>query len=264
MDRTKKAWINGAIVMVTLLVNALGAMGLINGMPQKAVSDRYQTLITPSPSTFSIWSVIYTLLIISMVVMIVKKKDSYYQNAIDDITLLFRISCGLNMAWIVLFSYLQIGLSTVFIGAFVIILALICMKLKKIHTRRRFLLPITFGLYTGWLMIATVVNIAAWLVKLQWGGFGISPEIWAIIVLVAAVGIVFAVLRINQNPVLPLPVAWAYLGIYQLLKAPAGFQGEHTMLQIFALTGMVVLIGMAAIQLYLNKFELYPAETINY
>lgn len=258
MDRTKNAWINGLFLIATLVVNTLGALGFINGLSQKAISDKYLTLITPSPSTFSIWSVIYTLLIISMIVMIVRKDDLYYQNAIDEITVLFRISCFLNIAWIILFSYLQVELSTLFILGFVITLAIICLKLKKIHVGKRFLLPLTFGLYTGWLMIATVVNIAAALVKLEWGAFGISHEIWSIIILIIAVGLIFIVLRSNRNPAFPLPVAWAYLGIYQFLKAPEGFGGQYGILQVVSLAGMAVLIGMAAIQLYLNNYDLYP------
>jgi len=110
MDRTRKAWINGFFFIATLAINTLGAIGIINGLSQKQISDMYVTLITPSPSTFSIWSVIYLLLLISVVMMIVKKDDPYYQSAVEEITLLFRISCILNIAWIVAFSFVQIEL----------------------------------------------------------------------------------------------------------------------------------------------------------
>ena len=64
MDTTKKAWINAGFLLVTLIVNALGGLGFINGLSQKEVSDMFDTIITPSPSTFSIWGLIYSLLII--------------------------------------------------------------------------------------------------------------------------------------------------------------------------------------------------------
>jgi len=98
MDRTKRAWINGLFLIVTLLMNTFGALGLINGLSQKQISDMYVTLITPSPVAFSIWGVIYSLLLISMIVMIAKKDDPYYQSAIDEISIFFRISCILNIA----------------------------------------------------------------------------------------------------------------------------------------------------------------------
>lgn len=145
-ERRKQALINGIFFLVTLVVNGLGAAGKINGLSQKEISDRYVTLITPSASTFSIWSLIYILLLASILTMIFKKDDPYYQKAIDEISGLFRISSLLNIAWIVLFSFLFIELSVIFILGFVITLALISLKLLKMQTSKRWLLPLTFGL----------------------------------------------------------------------------------------------------------------------
>jgi hypothetical protein len=258
MSRAKKAWINGIFLIVTLVINTLGAVGVINGLNQKQISDMYSTLITPSPSTFSIWSLIYSLMLISIIVMIIKKDDAYYNSAVDKITVLFWISCIFNVAWIVSFSFIQVELSVLFILCFLVTLSLICMQLIKIQDKKRWLLPLTFGLYTGWLFIATVVNIAAALVKLKWDGFGISSEIWAIIILAVAVFLVIVVLSKLRNAAFPLPIAWAFFGIYQFLGAAAGSDGNYTMLKIVALIGMVVLIGMAAIQLYRNHYALLP------
>jgi hypothetical protein len=109
MKTTKKAWINGLFFAVTLVINTLGALGLINGLSQKEISDMYITLITPSPSTFSIWSVIYSLLIISVIVMIVKKDTPYYKKVVNQISTLFRISCILNIAWIIAFPMFRLS-----------------------------------------------------------------------------------------------------------------------------------------------------------
>jgi translocator protein len=258
MDRTKKAWINGFFFVATLAINTLGAIGIINGLSQKQISDMYVTLITPSPSTFSIWSVIYSLLLISVIMMIARRNDTYYQSAVDQITVLFRISCIFNIAWIVAFSYVQIELSVLFILGFVISLSLICQKLFNIQEKKRWLLPLSFGIYTGWLFIATVVNIAAALVKLKWIGFGIADDIWAVVVLIIAVLLIILVLSKIRNAAFPLPVAWAYFGIYQYLNSPEGFKGEFGLLQTIALAGMAVLIGVAAIQFYRNHFSLLP------
>ncbi|NLB22004.1 MAG: hypothetical protein GX833_01910 [Clostridium sp.] len=174
---------------------------------------------------------------------------------------MFRVSSLLNIAWIVLFSFLFIELSVIFILGFVMTLALISLKLLKMQTSRRWLLPLTFGLYTGWLMIATVVNIASALVKLEWGRFGVPEDIWAMIVLAVSVGLVILVLLRIKNAAFPLPVAWAYFGIYQFLNAPDGFKGEYELLQIVTLVGCVVLIGAAAIQLYRNRFQIIPVQS---
>ena len=258
MDRIKKAWINAFFLIATFAINALGAVGLINGLNQKQISDRYVTLITPSPSTFSIWGVIYLFLLLSIIVMIVKKQDSYYQKAIDQISNLFRISCVLNIAWIVSFSFLLVEISTLFILGFVVALALIDIKLLEIRESKRWLLPLSFGLYSGWLFIAAVVNIAAALVKLKWDGFGLSQETWGSIMLLIAIVLLIGVLLKIRNAVFPLPAAWAYYGIYQFLKSPTGFKGEFATLQIISLFGMTVLIIVSVLQFYRNHFSLLP------
>ena len=41
MEKTKKAWINGLFLAVTLVINTLGALGFINGLSQKEISDMF-------------------------------------------------------------------------------------------------------------------------------------------------------------------------------------------------------------------------------
>jgi len=147
MTRKRKSWINLILLGITLIINALGASGVINGLSQKEVSDMFPTLITPAPFTFSIWSVIYTLLIISIVIMIVKNNDNYFGKAIDKISYLFWLSCALNIIWIISFSYVLISLSTIF--AFLVVLIKIIEQIAKIQEGNRWLLDGTFGLYSG-------------------------------------------------------------------------------------------------------------------
>ena len=260
MKTIKKAWINAVFLVATLVVNTLGGMGVINGMSQKDVSDMFSTLITPSPFAFSIWGLIYSLLIIAVIVMInkTKKGDKYYQGAVNEISVLFWISCILNIVWIIAFSYLLIELSVVFILGFAVTLALICQRLLKVNDGKHWLLPLTFGIYAGWLFIATVVNVAVMLVKIEWNGFGLPEEIWATIILIVSIILVLLVLFRIRNAAFPLPIAWAYFGIYHSLRSPMGFNGQFILPQNTALVGMIVLIIIAAVQFYLNRFWVIP------
>ncbi|WP_414733949.1 tryptophan-rich sensory protein [Acetobacterium carbinolicum] len=258
MNRLTKAWIGLILLMGTLVVNSFGAFGVFNGLSQRELSDRNMTLITPAPSTFSIWSVIYALLIAAAVVMILKNKDEYYGQAIDGISKLFWLSSGLNMLWIVVFSYTLIGVSAIVILAFAITLTLLIFQLGKIQTGNQWLLPAAFGMYTGWLLIATVVNIASWLVSINWQGFGIAADYWGIIILIVAVIVTVIITWITKNAILPVPVAWGYFGIYQSLNAAEGFQGAYPNLAMVAIVGIVLLMAIVAIQLYFNGFRLMP------
>ncbi|GAB2490577.1 hypothetical protein GCM10008929_13450 [Alkalibacterium psychrotolerans] len=261
MNAKTKSWINLGLLVLTLVVNALGSMGVINDLSQGEISDMYATLITPDSFAFSIWSVIYTLLFLSLIVMIIKHQSPYFEKAIHKISYLFWATCLLNITWIVTFSYLLIGLSTLFIFVFLIAVVLIIKQLGTIHSRKRWLLPITFGLYGGWLFIATVVNIATWLVQIEWDGFGLSDEVWTIAILIVAVILTSLVTFNLKNAVFPLPVAWGYFGIYYNLFDPEGYQGDFTLFQWIAIAGIVVLIGVAAIQLYKNRYGIMPAQS---
>ena len=54
MDTKKKIGLNAIFFILTLVVNTLGSLGIINAMSQSDVSDKYFTLITPAGFTFSI------------------------------------------------------------------------------------------------------------------------------------------------------------------------------------------------------------------
>ncbi|WKY42808.1 tryptophan-rich sensory protein [Eubacteriaceae bacterium ES2] len=212
MNQLVKAIIGLDLLIATLVINGLGAYGFFNGMSQKAISDMYPTLITPAPFTFSIWSIIYLLLIGAAITMIIKSKDDIYSEAIDQIAPLFWISSGLNMVWIICFSFNLIGLSAAVILGFAIVLSLIAKRISLIRIADSWLLPSAFGMYAGWLLIATVVNIAAFLISINWQGFGIGAEIWSVLTLAVAVILAFLVAHFTRNFVIPLPIAWAISG----------------------------------------------------
>lgn len=254
MQTKKKAWINLIVLIATLVVNGLGGAGLINDSSQSEVSGDFQTLITPAGFAFSIWSLIYGLLAISMVVMIMKSNDTYYQKTIEKITPFFWLSSALNMAWIVTFSYYQIGLSTIFIFGYLISLTRIAQILRVIHEPKRWLLPVTFGLNAGWLFIATVVNVSAFLVQIEWGGFGIADTTWAVIMLVVSVVLCALVLLRLKNAAFPLSIAWAYFAIFsERMSADNGGA-----VGFVAIGGMLALVMLAVFIYKRNQNAILP------
>lgn len=260
MQTKTKSWINLVLLVLTLIINALGGTGQINGTSQGEVSDMYHTLITPAGFAFSIWSMIYGLLFISLIVMIVKSENRYYRKVIDAITPYLWISFITNMLWIVTFSYLQIGISTVFIIIYLVYLTLIVQKIKQLHDNNHWLIPLTFGLNTGWVFIASVVNIAAFLVQIEWNRFGISENTWAIIILWVAFILSGIVMLFLKNAVFSLPIAWAMFAINrELQSADVGF--------LLRLTPLILSVLLVIISVYLfirNDKNIYPTPKKTY
>lgn len=260
MNTKTKAWVNMGLFLLTLVINTLGAFGLINGMSQREVSDQYPTLITPDPATFSIWGVIYTLLLISLIFMIVKHKEERTANLIDEISVPFRVSCVANILWIITFSYEMIGISTALILAFVVTLAMINRKLKAPDGLGQKVNAVAFGLYNGWLIIATVVNVSAYLVQLQWNRFGLAADAWALIILIVALLLTGFVQWRLRNAALTLSLAWAYLGIWRQHQAEGALAGQYPAIGWVALVISVLYILIAGFVYVRNGNSFLPRQ----
>ena len=72
---------------------------------------------------------------------------------------------------------------------------------------------IPFGLYLGWIAVATVANIADWLYLVEWNGFGIPAQTWAIIMLAVASLLGLAMALMRRDAAYLVVLVWAFIGI---------------------------------------------------
>jgi hypothetical protein len=72
---------------------------------------------------------------------------------------------------------------------------------------------IPFSIYLGWITVATIANVTSVLYYLNWDGWGIRPEIWAVIMLVVGAGIASAVSISRGDIAYVLVIVWAFVGI---------------------------------------------------
>jgi hypothetical protein len=98
-----------------------------------------------------------------------------------------------------------------------------------------------FGIYLGWICIATIANVTALLVHYNWSGGGISEQTWTIIMISAGLLIAAVTLLRLQNPFLGLAVAWAFLGIW--IKRQEDFR-------VIAITALVAMIIVTLITIW--------------
>lgn len=197
--------LNTLLFLAVIITNYLAVSLPINGKTTGEISARYANLFVPAGITFSIWSLIYLLLGIFVILQFRSRGDSVLNR-----NFLFVNSCVLNCYWVITFHYEQLFLSLIIMIALLVITTLINLKLDE---EKRPFLKITFGIYLGWLEIATIANVTALLVASGWAGFGIDAVTWAIILI--ASGIVIScvtMIRLN-NPVIAAPVVWAFFGI---------------------------------------------------
>ncbi|MFD1030248.1 tryptophan-rich sensory protein [Metaplanococcus flavidus] len=253
------AILNLVFYFLTLGVNYLGSSGFFNGMSQRDISDKYMTLISPAPFTFSIWGVIYSLLLITLIYLFVKRKDRNVSRLVLLVSPLIIASSVFNMAWIVTFSYEWMGISTLLILAMLVSLLIIVERIYK----NRFDFPSTlaglsFTLYGSWVFIATIVNISVFLVQLEWDGFGLSDSIWTIIVLGIAIAFVLFYLSLYKNAAFPIPIAWAFFGIYSAYASGSLDPAMSTAIQGILLAGIGIFLIAVVWTFIKNRNALFP------
>ncbi len=100
--------------IIMILVNALANIIPINGVTSGEVSDFYGNLFAPAGVTFSIWGVIYFLLLLYTIYQfgfLQKGVDPYKEELLKKIGIYFSISSILNAIWIFTWHYRIIELS---------------------------------------------------------------------------------------------------------------------------------------------------------
>ncbi len=70
-----------------------------------------------------------------------------------------------------------------------------------------------FSTYLGWITVASIANVATALVSINWDGFGLSQETWAILIIAVAVLIASLVVITGRDIAYGLVIIWALLGI---------------------------------------------------
>lgn len=200
------------IVMVT--VNTLANALPIHGKTTGELSDQYPNLFVPAGITFSIWGVIY----LSLASVMVWQFLSSRLNVIESARWAIAANFVLNALWIISWHYEYVALSLIIM---VLLLATLVVVNTELAKHKVSLLKFAFGMYLGWICLATIANTTTLLVSFSWAGFGISEEIWTIVLMLAGAFIGIIAMRRLGNPYLALALVWGFAGI--ILKRQADY-----------------------------------------
>lgn len=209
---------NAVALGATIVINYLSNTGLMNNTTIGEISGGLRTLFTPAGYAFAIWGLIYFMLLGFAVYqgrsLLVSVRDDDFVNKIG---WWFVLSCIANSAWVFSWIYGYTGISCVFIF-------LLLMSLLKIVWNNRMELwdaPVSvivflwwpFVIYSGWVTVASIANVSAYLVKIGWSGFGLSPVVWTIIMISLASVINLAITWTRNMGAFALVGAWALIAI---------------------------------------------------
>lgn len=190
--------------------NWMAAQGYVNNTTPAMISDKYPTFVTPAGYAFMIWSLIYVGMIAFSIYQALPKNIERYRG----IRTPYIFSCVLNCAWIYFWHHGQVLICLFIILALLASLLLINIKIRNTETNAQFwLTKAPFGLYFGWVTVASMVNFV---IALKYMNVTMSDStqiiMGSILILVAAFLAVIVRLQL-ANYIYPLAIAWAVTAI---------------------------------------------------
>jgi hypothetical protein len=220
---------NAAALVLTVAVNYISSSGLINGYTIKSISDKYPSYFTPAGFAFSIWGLIYLGLFgFIFFTGIHWKQNKLKADVLDKIGWWFVLSCLANSFWVIAWVFDYTGIS-------VLLMLILLFSLIKIIGNTRMELdahPLKdylfiywpFALYSGWISVALIANISAYLIKIGWNGWGISEQAWAIVMVFVAGVVNILLIRRRNLREFGLVGIWALFAISVANKPNPGAQ----------------------------------------
>lgn len=196
--------------IVTIVFNSLAAAGYVNDVRPSDISDRYSTVVTPAGYAFSIWSLIYLGIIAFSIFQALPSQLERFRK----VRTLYIASCLLNCAWIFFWHNHQIAVCFVIIVLLLATLISMLVRLGGCMTNAEtWLTQAPFGIYAGWVTVATIANLAIMLAFLDVRMSPTTQNIFAVIlILFGAIAAVIVRVKL-QNFFYPLAVAWGVTAI---------------------------------------------------
>jgi len=213
--------LNFVFFIIMVIVNGM-ANGLpINGKTTGELSNQYPNLFVPAGITFSIWGIIYFLLLCFCIYQfksfLSKKPEPHLALILNAIGFLFIINATFNALWIIAWHYEILPLSLLIMLGILVTLVKINLNLLEVQPYLtgwvRFFVKASFGAYLGWICIATIANVTAILVANGILLDGISGQSWASIMILIGAFIALLLTIKLRNSYLALAVIWALTGI---------------------------------------------------
>ena len=202
-------------LIITIAVNILSNTLPFNNLTAPEIADSFDVYFVPAGYVFSIWSLIYLGLIAYAVFQLLPAQRE--NSRLRQTGWWFVLSCAANSIWLFLWHYGYFALSVVAMLTLLISLIVIYLRLgvgrQSVPSSEQWLVQLPFSIYLGWVTVATIANVTAFLDSIDWNGFGISPEIWTFIMLVVAIVVAALMAFLRQDIAYLLVLIWAFIGI---------------------------------------------------
>ena len=209
--------LNTLTLAATLLLNYLAGSGRLGEKSIGAVSAQYPTLLTPASYAFSIWILIYLLLIAFVGYQWVTYLKGRDYTLLKDTGGWFSLANVTNALWVIAWTREALGLSVflIFLLVLSLIQLLIRLRLEVWDAPLRIILFVWWPvcIYMGWIVLASITNVAVYLKGLGWEGGFLSPQVWAVGLIALGTGLYLFLTFTRNMREAALVGVWGFIAI---------------------------------------------------
>lgn len=227
-----------AVIIWNYVANAMG----INGNTVGSLSDDYANLFTPAGYAFSIWGLIFLALLGHGIFLLHR---AFSTTKSSDFILkmgpwLIIANLG-NMAWIWFWlteqTAITVGIMVLILVSLLTLVTRLGIAVGEVTTAVKRWVWWPISLYSGWISVALIANISAYLAKIEWQAV-FSEEIWAVIMIIIATLVNLYMVKFRKM------LVFAGVGAWALAAIAVKHWGQIAMLQWTALASCLVVVGV--------------------
>ncbi|MFM7426156.1 MAG: tryptophan-rich sensory protein [Elainella sp.] len=212
------SWLTLAAIITTFVVNIWSNIAPPNGRTIGEISNTTfsEVLITPANYAFAIWGVIYIGLLAFGLYQL--QPEQRPNPRIQQTRPWLILACLAQAVWVFFFLSDQFWLSvlamlTILVPLIQVYRRLQIGRLTPVTRQERWAVQVPFGVYLGWISVATVTNAALALYSQNWSGWGISPQTWTILMIGVAAVLGVLMILTRREIAYPLVISWALIAI---------------------------------------------------
>lgn len=239
-------------VILVIIVNYYSQIMTINNNTMASLSAEYDNLFTPAGYAFAIWGLIFLALIVYSVFHINRAFFSDGESDfIDKTGPYFVIANIANAAWVIVwlyeYTFISIILMFVILGSLLMIIKRTNMERWDASFKIIAFVWWPICLYSGWITVAAIANVAAYLSKIGWDGWILNKVQWTLVMITIAVIInILMVYKRNMRE-------FAAVGIWALIAIYVRQEGNYDIIAYSALIGAAVILLYVAYHGFVNR-----------
>jgi hypothetical protein len=206
-----------AAIIGAFVVNVVSNIFPLNGLNIGEISNTLfkNVQIIPANYAFAIWGLIYLGLFALGIYQVLPNQR--HDSDLRKISYLLVIACFAQSIWVYLFLSRLFALSVVAMLGILLPLMTIYVRLgigtNPVSRIKKWCVTIPISIYLAWISVATIVNVACALYFVGWNGWGISAQVWTVIMLLVAAAVATFMTVQRRDIAYPGVTVWAIVAV---------------------------------------------------